>query len=156
MLPQIDNTKGVKVPWSPWSTRSLYDLFFSCSFIHGIVSEICLDIYRCLGQIPAYRKMLVDLFPKIPVFWYQVLLHLTNLLFYYEVLLQIEVIISALSLYLFKLLILFLQWDHVNRYVWYSQNHLSYSSCCAECRIYFRIDKKLEDLWFPNHIVKPL
>ena len=51
------------------------------------------------------------------------MLHLIDLLFFHEVLLQTEVIISALSLYLCELLILFLQLDHVNCYIWCSQNH---------------------------------
>ena len=121
--------------------------------LHGLVAEICLDIYRRLGQIPLCRKMPVDLYSKTLVLWCQVLPHLIDLLFFHVVLLQIKVIILALSLYLCKLLILFLQWDHVNRYVWCSQNHLFYNSCCAKCWIYFHMDKMLEDLRFPKHIV---
>ena len=44
-------------------------------------------------------------------------------------------------LYLCKHLILLLQWDHVFCSVWWSQNHLSYSSCCAEYQIYVCMDK---------------
>ena len=50
------NTKGVNVPWSTWSTHSLYDLFFSCSFIAW---HCCRDFVRYLqvsGQIPLHQK----------------------------------------------------------------------------------------------------
>ena len=41
--------------------------FSHLRLLHGIVAEICLDIYRRLGQIPLYRKMPVDHYSKILV-----------------------------------------------------------------------------------------
>lgn len=45
MLPQIENTKGVNVQWSTLTTRWLYDLFFSGSFIAW---NSCRDLFRYL------------------------------------------------------------------------------------------------------------
>ena len=56
---------------------------FHVRSLHGILAEICLDIYMRLGQIPLYRKMYVDLFPKISALKCQVLLHLIDLLFFH-------------------------------------------------------------------------
>ena len=39
--------------------------FSHVRLLHDIVAEICLDIYRHLGQIPLCRKMTFDLYSKI-------------------------------------------------------------------------------------------
>ena len=44
----------------PFVLRSLLLFFVHCM-------ALCSDIYMRLGQIPLYRKMPVDLFPKIQV-----------------------------------------------------------------------------------------
>ena len=90
--------------------------------LHDIFGEICLDIYRRLGH-PYIEECLLTSFPKSLCSnaccnvksWFIWLIYCSSV---HKVLIQIEVIIIlAVSLYLCKLLILFLQWDHVNRYV---------------------------------------
>ena len=93
-------------------------LFLKFGHLQGIVAEICSGVYRRLGQIPLYRKN--DCWPVFQnfVLQCQVLPHLIDLLFFHEGFLQIKVIILVLSLYLYKLLIIFLHRGHLNCYVW--------------------------------------
>ena len=55
-----NNTKDVNVLWSTWGTSSLYDLFFSCSFIAW---HCCWDLFRYLQ---AFGSNTLDWFVVLP------------------------------------------------------------------------------------------